>query len=210
MKDVLYVEDCIVPIVAVPYAEGTKCRFLGSGFYIGNEGYLITCKHVIDSALKDESLFTYQLGKKRTLELTVIRKSSTYDISFCRSLFPGIQNPWRFIDESYITLGSNIKVYGYLHEPIGDHELPFTQRYLKGHITSISRQKEFPDSFELNIPVLFGMSGSPFVCHLPVQGETQKITCVAGMVYGCSESEVVRHTVCANYQIVSQKERENG
>ena len=195
MHSVLYVEDCIVPIISVPHADDTKFRFLGSGFYIGNEGYLLTCKHVIESATKDEGLFAYQLGKKRTLELTVIRKSGKYDISLCKSLSPGIQNPWHFIDEAYITLGSDIEVYGYLHEPLGDHELSFTQRYLKGHITSISRQREFPDSFELNIPVLFGMSGSPLVCHLPVEGETQRRTCIAGMVYGCRESEVVGHTV---------------
>jgi hypothetical protein len=195
MNNVLYVEDCIVPIISVPQADDTKFRFLGSGFYIGNEGYLLTCNHVIDSARKDENLFTYQLGKKRTLELTVIRKSGKYDISLCKSLSPDIQKPWHFIDETYITLGSDIEVYGYLHEPLGDNKLPFTQRYLKGYITSISRQKEFPDSFELSIPVLFGMSGSPLVCHFPVEGETQRRTCIAGMIYGCRESQVVRHTV---------------
>ena len=205
MNNVLYVEDCIVPIISVPHAYDTKFRFLGSGFYIGNEGYLLTCKHVIDSAAKDESLFTYQLGKKRTLELTVIRNSGRYDISLCRSLSPGIQSPWHFIDETYITLGSDIEVYGYLHEPLGDNELPFRQRYLKGYITGISRQEEFPDSFELNIPVLFGMSGSPLVCHLPIEGGTQRRTCIAGIVYGCREAEVVHHTVieteCCNERV---------
>ena len=195
MNSVLYVEDCIVPIISVTHGDDTKFRFLGSGFYIGNEGYLLTCKHVIDSVSKSESLFTYQLGKKRTLELTVVRNSGRYDISFCKSLSPGIQNPWHFIDETYITLGSDIEVYGYLHEPLGDHELPFTQRYLKGHITSISRQREFPDSFELNIPVLFGMSGSPLVCHWPVEGGTERRTCIAGIVYGCRESQVIQHAV---------------
>ena len=85
MNNVLFVEDCIVPIISVPQADDTKFRFLGSGFYIGDEGYLLTCKHVIDSAAKDENLFTYQLGKKRILELTVIRNSKRYDISLCRS-----------------------------------------------------------------------------------------------------------------------------
>jgi|GEM_PF-6904578 len=62
MNSVLYVEDCIVPIISVPHGDDTKFSFLGSGFYIGNEGYLLTCKHVIDSASKSESLeslFTY-------------------------------------------------------------------------------------------------------------------------------------------------------
>jgi len=195
MNSVLYVEDCIVPIISVPRNDDTKFRFLGSGFYIGNEGYLLTCKHVIDSTLESENLFAYQLGKKRSLELTVIRNSERYDISLCKSQSPGIQIPWHFIDETYIALGSDIEVYGYLNEPLRGHELPFTQRYLKGHVTSISRQKEFPDSFELSIPVLFGMSGSPLVCHLPVEGGTEKMTCVAGLVYGCRESYAKQHTL---------------
>jgi len=150
---------------------------------------------VTDSAAKDEKLFTYQLGKKRTLELTVIRNSGKYDISLCRSLSPDIENPWHFIDETYMTLGSDIEVYGYLHEQLGDNELPFRQRYLKGHITGISRQEDFPDSFELNIPVLFGMSGSPLICHLPIEGSAERKICIAGIAYGSRESEVVHHTV---------------
>lgn len=195
MNDVLYVEDCIVPIISVPKADNTKFRFLGSGFYIGNEGYLLTCKHVIDSAAKDENLFIYQLGKKRTLELKVIANSGRYDISLCKSQSAGIQKPWPFIDETYITLGCDIEVYGYLHEPLGYNRLPFMQRYFKGYITSISRQENFPDSFELNIPVLFGMSGSPLVYHAPIEGTTRREVCIAGIVYGSRESEVVRHAV---------------
>jgi hypothetical protein len=195
MSNALYVEDCIVPIISVPQNDDTKFRFLGSGFYIGNAGYLLTCKHVIDSVAKDENVFTYQLRNKRTLELTVIRNSAKYDISLCRTQSPGIQNPWPFIDETYVTLGSDIEVYGYLHEPFGDNELPFRQRYLKGHIAGISRQEEFPGSFELNIPVLFGMSGSPLICHLPMEGGPEKKTCIAGIAYGSRESEVIHHTV---------------
>lgn len=195
MNGVLYVEDCIVPIISVSKADDTKFRFLGSGFYIGNEGHLLTCKHVIDSVGKDEDLFTYQLGKKRPLELTVIKNSGRYDISLCRSQSPDIQKPWAFIDETYITLGCDIEVYGYLHEPLGNNKPPFIQRYFKGYITSICRQESFPDSFELNIPVLFGMSGSPLLYHAPVEGTTKREVCIAGIVYGSRESEVVRHAV---------------
>jgi hypothetical protein len=194
MNSVLYVEDCIVPVISVPRGDDTKFRFLGSGFYIGNAGYLLTCKHVVDSVIDDETLFAYQLGKKRTLELIIIRSSEKYDLSLCRSQPPDIRTPWPFVDETYITLGHGIEVYGYLNEPLGDIELPFTQRYLKGHIISISRYENFPDSFELSVPVLFGMSGSPLVCHLPVEGGSERRPCIAGLVYGCRESEVIHHT----------------
>ncbi len=195
MSNVLYVEDNIVPIVSIPQVDDSKFKFLGSGFYIGNEGYLLTCKHVIASIVEGENLFAYQLGKKRELALTVIRSSKKYDISLCKSLPPDIDKPWSFIDETFVTLGFDIEVYGYLYEPLGSDNLPFRQRYLKGYITGMSREKLFPDSFELNIPVLSGMSGSPLVYHLPIDGGTKRKTYIAGIAYGSRESEVVHHTV---------------
>ena len=69
METEIYVEDIIVPIIAFPINDDTVFRFLGSGFFIDSNGYLLTCKHVIDSVGKDEKLFAYQFGaKKRELE----------------------------------------------------------------------------------------------------------------------------------------------
>ena len=195
MKSTLYVEDVIVPIIAVPKTNETIFRFLGSGFYIGHQGYLLTCKHVIESIGENDTLFAYQLGRTRELELKLITNSKNYDIALCKSELPGIDKPWSFLDESYIAIGDNIEVYGYVYEPLRSNELPFRQRYLKGYITGVSREKDYRHSFELSIPILFGMSGSPLICHLPGEGETERRTFVAGLVYGSRESEVVHHTV---------------
>ena len=71
----------------------------------------------------------------------------------------------------------------------------FRQRYLKGYVTGISRDENFPDSFELSFPVLFRMSGSPLVCHISFEGEEGARTGIIGCVYGSRESAIVRHTV---------------
>lgn len=195
MDQPLYVEDIIVPLISVPKNNNSLFRYLGSGFYIGNEGYLLTCNHVVDSIKQNENLFAYQLGKKRNLKLAVIQKSKKYDISLCKSVSPNIDKPWPFIDETYLTIGYHVEVYGYLYEPLKHDELPFRQRYLKGYVTGISREDNYPDSFELNIPILFGMSGSPLVCHLSTEGSNKRKTFIAGIVYGSRQSEIVHHTI---------------
>jgi len=192
----MYVEDIIVPIISVPKNNDKVFKFLGSGFFIDRDGYLLTCRHVTDSLGKDEKLFAYQFGgKKRELELNIVKSSSKYDICLCQSSCPDIDVFWPFTDETFINLGSDVEVYSYVYEPIGADELPFRQRYMKGHVSGLSREKSYPDSFELSFPILFGMSGSPLVAHFPIQGETKRKTCIAGIVYGSRESQVVHHTI---------------
>ena len=195
MEDTQFVEDIIVPIISIPDNDPDSFRFLGSGFIIDQKGHLVTCKHVVEAIGENETLFAYQFGTGSYLRLEIVRHSEKYDISLCKSDLPGIKQFWEFFDESYITIGSNVEVYGYVHEPVGPDDIPFRQRYLKGHITGISRDEQFPDSFELNFPVLFGMSGSPLVCHISFEGENKSRTGIIGCAYASRESEIVKHTV---------------
>lgn len=90
MKEELYVEDDIVPLIAIPKSNKSKFRFLGTGFYVDKNGHLVTCRHVIDSRSEDERLFAYQIGQKKELELTIITKSDRYDLALCKSAPSGI------------------------------------------------------------------------------------------------------------------------
>ena len=199
MEDTQYVEDVIVPLLAISKNDNGKFRFLGTGFYIDNNGYLVTCKHVVETVTEEEKVISYQLGKKRETEIEIIRNSDQYDISLCKSLeSPDIESPWLFFDQTIINLGYDVEVYGFVNEPIGEGELPFRRRYLRGYITGISRENNYPDSFELNFPVLFGMSGSPLVCHLKIKGEEKKQTGIVVCEYGSSEQVIVHHSVVKN------------
>ena len=202
MKDILYIEDIIVPLIAIPKSDSSKFRFLGTGFYIDKKGHLVTCRHVVDALNENERLLVYQLGQKKELELKIITKSDKYDLAICKSSASGILEPWPFFERPFVDIGSDIELYGYLHEPLSPNELPFRQRYLKGHILGISRDTSYPDSFELNFPILFGMSGSPLVCHLPVEGMNKKQKGIVGCAYGSRETEVVQHKVVStdNYE----------
>jgi hypothetical protein len=202
MKKTLYVEDVIVPLIAIPKSDENKFRFLGTGFYIDNKGYLVTCRHVVDALNENERLLSYQLGHKKELELQIITKSDKYDLALCQGSPSGVLRPWPFFEKPFVDIGSDVELYGYVHEPLGHNELPFRQRYLKGHISGISREIKYPDSFELNFPILFGMSGSPLLCHLPVEGMNKRQTGIVGCAYGSRESEVVHHKVVSaeNYE----------
>lgn len=200
MKEVLYVEDVIVPLIVIPKNDESKCRFIGSGSYVDENGHLVTCRHVIDEFDVDGKLCAYQLGKRRELELRIVAKSDKYDLALCKSLPPGIKvkKLWPIIDEPFVNIGNDVEVYGYVHEPLGPDELPFRQRYMKGHITGIPKDINYPDSFELNFPILFGMSGSPLVYHVPIKGTSKKQTCIVGCAYGTRESEVVQHSIISS------------
>ncbi len=195
MNDTQFVEDVIVPILAVPEDKPDSFRFLGTGFIIDQKGHLVTCRHVIEPIGENENLVVYQFGTNKYLNLEILKASKEYDICLCKSDPSGINQFWVFFDESYVTIGTNVEVYGYAFEPVGQNQIPFRQRYLKGYITGISRDERFPDSFELNFPVLSGMSGSWLVCHIPFEGEEGARTGIIGCAYGSRESEIVRHTV---------------
>jgi hypothetical protein len=132
--------------------------------------------------------------------LNIIRKSNKYDLALCKSAPPGLEKPWPFIDKPFVDIGSDVEVYGYIYEPLGQYELPFRQRYMKGHVTGISRESSYPDSFELSYPILFGMSGSPLIYHFPIEGGNKKETGIVGCAYGSCESEIVHHTVVSSEQ----------
>jgi hypothetical protein len=198
MEEELYVEDIIVPIYITPKKDETKFAFLGTGFYIDKNGHLLTCRHVADNLDNSHRLFAYQIGKRKDLELTVLRKSTQYDLALCKSSPPKIKErlwPWPIINEPFITIGDEIEVYGYWYEPLGPDEVPFRQRYMKGHITGVPIDPNYPDSFELSFPVLSGMSGSPLIHRAQVEDESEKRVSIVGCAYGCRETEIVRHKV---------------
>ena len=76
MKEISYVEDIIVPLIAIPKNDENIFRFLGSGFYVSEKGHLVTCRHVVDEINEGERLYAYQMGKKKELELEIINIKS--------------------------------------------------------------------------------------------------------------------------------------
>ena len=196
MEDKIFVEDVVVPLLAKPSNDKDKFRFIGSGFFIGSEGFLLTCRHVVEGIAKNETIEAFQIGKRRTLELKIINKSNEPDLVLCKtSIPPDIVEPWPIVADPYISMASEVELFGYVYEPLGPHEIPFRQRYMKGYVTGIPRETTYKDSFELSFPVLFGMSGSPLIFKFHIEGDSNQRVGIAGCAYGCHESHIVKHSV---------------
>jgi len=192
MSNELYVEDVIVPIYITPKSDETKMRFVGTGFYVDKSGHFVTCRHVADNLDENHRLFAYQIGKRKDLELTILERSNKYDLALCKSSPPGLGETFPMVTEQYIQLTSDVELVGYCHEPqLLPERAPFRQRFMRGHITGIPLEPEYPDSFELNFPILFGMSGSPLLTRI---GLSERAF-IGGCAYDNKKAEIVRHIV---------------
>jgi len=192
--DLDYLEYHIVPVVATPKNNEEVFRFLGTGFFIGTEGHLVTCAHVVNEVSSDESLHCFQIGKKRWIPLEIFRKMSDHDLALCIGAPPETNVEMPLIAEPFIQLGIDINVFGYMHEPKGVGKISFVRRVMRGYITNIPESIEYPDSYELSFPALFGSSGAPVLHRFDVEGDPDSKLGVVGCLYGSRESSVVRHS----------------
>lgn len=188
-----YLEYYVVPVVAIPKDNQDVFRFLGTGFFVGAKGHLVTCAHVVKEITSNESLHCYQIGKKRWIPLEVFKVMSNYDLALCVGAPPGTGEEMPLVSKPFVQLGADVNALGYLHEPKGPDRLPFSTRLMKGYITSIPESQEYPDSYELSFPVLFGCSGAPLLCWFNFEGETDSKLGIVGCVYGSRESRIVSY-----------------
>ncbi len=187
-------EYYVVPILAVHRDKPDLFRFLGTGFFVGTEGHLVTCSHVVQQVTPEESLHCLQIGRRRWIPLSVFRVLSDLDLALCTGAAPETQEVMPLISEPFVQPGADINTLGYLHEPKGPDRLSFYMRVMRGYITSIPESSEYPDSYELSFPVLFGCSGAPLLSRFDIEGENASKLGIVGCVYGSRESRIVRYS----------------
>ncbi len=189
----MYLEYYVVPIVAVLKSDTSKFRFLGTGFFVGNEGHLVTCAHVVRQVTELESLQCFQIGRKKWIPLSIIRIMTDYDLALCMGIRPETKLEMPLFAEPFVQLGTDVDTYGYLHEPKGQDRLPFCRRVMRGYITSIPESLEYPNTYELSFPALFGYSGAPILSRFNIEGENQSTLGIIGCIYGSRESSIIKH-----------------
>ena len=52
LKTVKVISQKIIPDWIHPYKNAKTSKSIGSGFFIDNEGHILTCSHVVDDAMK--------------------------------------------------------------------------------------------------------------------------------------------------------------
>ena len=192
--DLDYLEYYVVPVVAVPKGKQDIFRFLGTGFFLGAEGHLVTCAHVVREVRPEESLHCFQIGRNRWIPLSISRVLSDHDLALCTGAAPETREVMPLVSEPFIQLGADVNTLGYLHEPKGPDRLPFCRKVMRGYIKSIPESPEYPDSYELSFPVLFGCSGAPLLFRFDMEGESKSLLGIVGCVYGSRESRIVKHS----------------
>ncbi|MCK4224066.1 MAG: trypsin-like peptidase domain-containing protein [candidate division Zixibacteria bacterium] len=207
--DLDYLEYYVVPVLAVPRGKQNLFRFLGTGFFVGAEGHLVTCAHVVQNITSDEALYCFQIGRHRWIPLSVFRVLCDHDLALCTGAVPKTKEVMPLISEPFIQPGADINTLGYLHEPKGPDRLSFCRRVMRGYITSIPESSDYPDSYELSFPVLFGCSGAPLLSRFDIEGESKSKLGIVGCVYGSRESRIVRHSeITREFSGTNKLERE--
>lgn len=122
---------------------------IGTGFFINDKGYFITCSHVVENSIK--VYFTVPLVGKETYEATVIAICPTRDIALLKTV--------DYKNKYYLTIGDSDKVksgdkviaIGY---PLGQDKLKKTA----GIISGIQ-----DGSIQTDTPINKGNSGGPLL-----------------------------------------------
>lgn len=153
--DTLY-DDCIVKIISnnndydwySPYKGASDSQSIGTGFFLSNNGYILTCCHVI----QDSNLIQINIPSKgkEKFKAKIISASLDYDLAVikvdldnCKFLQLG--------DSDEISQGDVVNAVGY---PLGHDNLKVSQGVISGFQAHL---------IQTDAPINSGNSGGPLV-----------------------------------------------
>lgn len=159
-----HVKERAKPTVAavVPEAAGTNATLAaafklllgskpigsGTGFFVSEDGYLVTNHHVV----KGGKRFEIQMGEKK-IPAKVIRTSAPNDLAVLKAEgeFPALP----VISSDGVRLGDFVRTIGFPRTPIQG----LKPKYNSGEIGGLYGMKDDPKQFQVNIPLQPGNSG---------------------------------------------------
>jgi len=155
MSDLFY--NTICKIIAhnvvhdwyAPFRSPYENESIGSGFFINNEGYILTCSHVVEDAIKLEITIP-KLGKKK-YSAKVISISPDYDIALLKTDYDNGDNFLQLGDSDKVIQGIKVNAVGY---PLGQENLKLTSGIISGSQEHL---------FQTDAPINPGNSGGPLV-----------------------------------------------
>jgi hypothetical protein len=127
-------------------------RFTGTGFFVTDDGYLLTCYHVVQDAGR-----IAVRTKAGTFSAKIVKSDKANDIALLKvaGKFPtlpvGLSRGMK-LGESVFTIGfPNIELQG------------FAPKLTKGEISSLTGVQDDPREFQISVAVQPGNSGGPLV-----------------------------------------------
>jgi hypothetical protein len=164
MAKIQYIEcwDYVCAIYRAKYDIGTNKIiskiFLGTGFFVTNNGIALTAAHVIPESTEPDEFIVCAFqseGKQVMCFKEFHTKFEKFDCAMVK--FSDARSKYFTIDVSSITMGTDVEVLGIPQHETGDPGLK-QMRILKGHVVLSEKSK-----LELNFMVPAGMSGSPLL-----------------------------------------------
>lgn len=195
--------QCVVASISRGIEEGNHinvARLHGTGFYINEDGFLLTARHVIEKGNVDVeenggklffSPFHSEVGKHVCLPIEQYEFApDNFDVAICKTPLAS----HTFYQYSNITVGpwKDVATHGYPASIVNKlvDEFQVQQRYHKGYV-----QREVPAGrlmnhnnpplFELSFPITQGLSGSPLFVH------SEPYDYLIGVCVGTTTSQLV-------------------
>ncbi|GAA3638898.1 S1 family peptidase [Flavivirga jejuensis] len=174
------VSHFIFPLAIVNFdskkGEGSYKRFLGTGFLIGNEGFFLSAKHVLNENIFNElNENEYVVGLFHSHNPNAFKVLEVEDYSNSKTdLMIGKMPDIPQIEDNIFKINKYSKAHGWVdvHSYGFPNSLvdviPEKGQFLKGYISRITDEnenigtfEEAPSSYLLSSPIPSGMSGSP-------------------------------------------------
>lgn len=132
-----------------PYKISYSGESTGTGFFIDDQGHILTCAHVVNDAIK--VFFTVPDNGKHTLEAEIISICPEKDIAILKAIDYKNVSHFTLGNSDNIKQGTNVTAIGF---PLGEDRLKFTAGIISG------RQRK---SLQTDAPINEGNSGGPLV-----------------------------------------------
>ena len=132
-----------------PYKTLYDHESIGTGFFIDADGYILTCAHVVDEAIK--IWFTVPSNGKDKLEAKIVSICYDKDLALLKAVDYKNTDFFNLGDSDAITQGDKVIAIGY---PLGQDRLKYTSGVISG------RQDEY---IQTDAPINPGNSGGPLV-----------------------------------------------
>jgi S1-C subfamily serine protease len=126
----------------------SRARRVGTGFFITDNGYLLTCFHVVNNAA------SIQVGTKRGLFYAdLVQSDSDKDIALLK--VAGTFSSLPLDSSNPVNLGEAVFTIGFPRPDLQGWQPKLT----RGEISSLTGMQDNPDDYQISVPVQPGNSG---------------------------------------------------
>jgi S1-C subfamily serine protease len=151
----------------------------GTGFFVTQDGYMLTANHVVDGAskiivkTKYLALAARVVKVDKTNDVALLKVTGAYPPSaltnemLLRGLSPRLSpvansfRPLRVANSSEVRLGDSVSTLGFPNPDLQGNAPKFT----RGEINSLAGLRDDPHHFQVSAPIQPGNSGGPLLDH---------------------------------------------